>query len=67
MTTATRIVVSIHTVRAAMAEWHARFQALPPEDRAARNAEQEHVTPEQFAEAASDHLFQMLQRHAEAL
>jgi hypothetical protein len=67
VTTSPRIIVSIHTVHAAMADWHAKFMALAPELRAARNAEQDSVTSQQFADAAAQHMFETLSRHAEKL
>lgn len=65
MTTAKRILVSEYTVRAMLAEWHARFHAMPEHERAARHVEINVATPQEFADATSAWVFQMLERHQE--
>jgi hypothetical protein len=66
MTTARRITISEQTVLMALAEWHARYSALPEPARAQCVADNERATSGEFAAATSGFLFALLERHAEA-
>lgn len=70
MTTAARVLVSEHSVRAALAEWKAEREAAEreagPERSAAHNARTFSRTPDDYAHELAPYVFSLLTKHAEA-
>lgn len=61
MTTAPRIQVSIHTVRAALKEWHEQHSGRAEPQRAQAQVQVERLTSEEYADAHAQFFFELLQ------
>lgn len=65
MTTARRILVTQGSVRLALADLHAKFNAMPAEFRAQRTAEAGRASPGEYAAATAAYVFSLLEKHSE--
>lgn len=65
MTTARRITITHESVLLALADWHARYCALPEPERAQRVIDNERATPGEFAAATAAYVFSLLEKHSE--
>lgn len=70
MTSSARIVISPHSVRAALAEWKSEREAAEreagPERTAASRERCYKATPADYAEDLTPYVFSLLSKHAEA-
>lgn len=65
MTTAPRIVISEHSVRAALADWHALHVARPEPQRAMAYEQTDTSTSSEYAQNHAAFFFKLLEKHSE--
>jgi hypothetical protein len=70
MTTGKRVVISAHSVRAALAEWKAQREAAEREAGAERSRDDlertYRRTPADYADDLAPYVFSLLEKHAES-